>query len=145
MPTAIRRIYKMLGRRGIALTLLGLAKVSFGLGYALDPGSPTSAGLGLLARHGGTQCWSWIWIICGTVTFGCAWLRVGRDWLGFYTALIPPLVWGGANLWSAVSGDFPRGFAIAAWYAIGHVGIILWAASVPEYSLPHSVLPKERR
>jgi hypothetical protein len=145
MRAAIRRLYKRLGRRGTALALLGTAKVCFGLGYALDPGGPTSAGLSLLARHGGTQCWSFVWIICGLVTFTCAWLRIGRDWLGFYTALVPPLVWGGANLWSAVSGDFPRGFAIAAWYAFGHVGFILWAASVPEYSMPHSVLPKGRR
>ena len=143
MSTAIWRLHKRLGRRGSALLLFGLAKVCFGLGYALDPGGPTSAGLGLLARHGGMQCWSLVWIICGTITFGCAWLRIGRDWLGFYAALIPPLVWGGVNLWSAVSGDFPRGFAIAAWYAFGHVCIILWAAWVPEYSVSPPVSPKE--
>jgi len=145
MTSAIRRLRKRLGRRGTVLVLLGLAKICFGLGYALDSGGPTPVGLGLLARHGGTQCWSSVWIICGSVTFGCAWLRIGRDWLGFFSALIPPLVWGGANLWSAVSGDFPRGFAVAAWYALGHVGLILWAASVPEYSLPHQVPEKERR
>lgn len=144
MATAIRRLHKRLGRRGTALVLLGLAKVCFGLGYAIDPG-PVSLGLRLLERHGGTQYWSLVWIICGAITFGCAWLRIGRDWLGFFTALIPPFVWGGVNLWSAVSGDFPRGFAIAAWYAFGHVGFILWAASVPEYSLPHTELRKERR
>lgn len=145
MLTAIRRLHKRLGRRGTALALLGLAKVCFGLGYALDSTGPISAGLGILTRHGGTQAWSSVWIICGAVTFGCAWLRIGRDWLGFFTALIPPLLWGGVNLWSAVSGEFPRGFAIAAWYAFGHVGIILWAAAVPEYSLPHTELQEERR
>jgi hypothetical protein len=144
MPTAIRRLYKRLGRRGTALILLGLAKICFGLGYALDPG-PSSAGLGLISKHGGTQNWSAIWLLCGVITFGCAWLRIGRDWLGFYTALIPPLVWGSVYLWSAVSGEYPRGFAIAAWYAIGHVGVILWAASVPEYSMPDHVFQKERR
>jgi len=144
MPTAIRRLHKRLGRRGTALLLLGSGKVCFGLGYAFDQG-PSSAGLGLLARHGGVQSWSTIWIVCGVITFWCAWLRIGRDWLGFYTALIPPLVWGGAFLWSAVSGDYPRGVSLAAWYAISHVGIILWAASVPEYSLPQQIPEEERR
>lgn len=144
MLTVIRRLRKRLGRRGTALVLLGLAKVCFGLGYALDEG-PTPGGLGLLARNGGTQCWSSVWIVCGVITFGCAWLRIGRDWLGFFTALIPPLTWGSAYLWSAVAGDYPRGFAVAAWYALGHVGFILWAASVPEYSMPHPVPEKERR
>lgn len=144
MSTAIRRLYKRLGRRGTALVILGLGKICFGLGYTLDPGI-APVGLGLLNRHGGVQWWALVWVVCGTVTFGCAWLRIGRDWLGFYSALIPPLLWGSVFLWSAVSGEYPRGFALAAWYAISHVGFILWAASVPEYSLPHQALQKERR
>lgn len=144
MSTAIWRLYKRLGRRGTALLLLGSSKICFGLGYAVDTGS-SPAGLGLLARHGGLQAWSYVWIVCGAITFGCAWLRIGRDWLGFYTALIPPLLWGSAFLWSAVSGDYPRGISLAAWYAIGHVGIILWAASIPEYALPRPALEEERR
>lgn len=143
MSTAIRRLHKKLGRRGTALVLLGLAKIAFGLGYALEPG-PNPVGLAFLTRWADIRCWSAVWIVCGTVTFGCAWLRVGRDWLGFVSALIPPFVWGSAFLWSAMSGDYPRGFAVAAWYAFGHVGMILWAASVPEYALPRPV-PKERR
>jgi hypothetical protein len=144
MVTAIRRLHKRLGRRGTALLLLGSSKIFFGLGYALDPG-PSPAGLEPLADHGGMQAWSAVWIICGVITFGSAWLRVGRDGGGFIAALIPPLLWGSVLLWSAASGDYPRGFALAAWYAIGHVGIILWAASVPEYSLPQTALEKERR
>lgn len=142
MTSAIRRMYKRLGRRGTALLLLGSSKICFGLGYALDPG-PISSGLGLLDRHGGLQVWSSVWIACGVITFGCAWLRIGRDWLGFFSALIPPLLWGSVFLWSAVSGDYPRGISLAAWYAIGHVGIILWAASVPEYALPVTAPEKE--
>lgn len=144
MSTAIRRLHKRLGRRGTALVLLGLGKVCFGLGYALDPG-PRPVGLELLNRHGGIQCWSSVWIACGIITFLCAWLRIGRDWLGFFSALVPPFLWGSAFLWGAVSGEYPRGFALAAWYAISHIGIILWAASVPEYSMPHPTLQKERR
>lgn len=144
MPTAIRRLLKKLGRRGTALVLLGLAQVAFGLGYALQPG-PNPLGLGLLTRFADIRCWSAVWIACGIVTFGCAWLRIGRDWLGFFAAIVPPLVWGFAFLWGAVSGEYPRGFAIAAWYAVGHIGIIMWAASVPEFSVPRKEDMEEQR
>lgn len=142
MVSAIWRIRKRLGRRGTALAILGLAKICFGAGYVINPGS-TPAGLGILARNGGVQNWAFVWIACGAVTFFCAWLKIGRDWLGFFTACIPPLVWGSTYLWSAFSGEFTRGFTIAAWYAIGHVCFILWAAAVPEYSLPQTKRKKE--
>lgn len=142
MTSAIRCARKRLGRRGSALVILGMAKVAFGIGYAAEPGS-SPLGLGVLARNGGIQAWSLVWIICGSITFACAWLRIGRDWLGFFTALIPPFVWGYVYLFSAISGDYPRGYAVAVWYAIGHVCFILWAATVPEYSLPHLKAKKE--
>ncbi|MEU7648790.1 hypothetical protein [Streptomyces huasconensis] len=31
----------------------------------------------------------------------------------------------------------PRGLAVFGWYATSHVGMILWAAAVPEHSVPH--------
>lgn len=138
MRAAARRLRKQLGRRGTALVLLGLAKICFGLGYALQPG-PNPVGLALLTRWADIRCWSSVWIICGAITFGCAWLRVGRDWAGFLAAIVPPFVWGAAFLWAGVTGEYPRGLAIAAWYAIGHVGLIMWLATVPEYSVPHPV------
>jgi hypothetical protein len=136
MRAAVRRLRKQLGRRGTALVLLGSAKICFGLGYALQP-DPHPVGLGLLTRWADIRCWSSIWIICGAVTFGCAWLRVGRDGVGFLAAIVPPFVWGAAFLWGAATGEYPRGLAIAAWYAIGHVGLIMWMATVPEHSVPH--------
>jgi len=142
MRAAALRLREKLGRRGTALAILGLAKISFGLGYALQPG-PSPMGLQLLTRFADIQCWSAVWLICGTVTFGCAWLRIGRDWLGFVSALIPPFVWGFAFLWGGIVGDYPRGLTLAAWYAIGHVGLILWAATVPEYSVPY--VPRKAR
>lgn len=136
MCAAVRRLRVRLGRRGIALLLLGSAKICFGLGYALQPG-PSPVGLGLLTQWADIRCWSAVWIICGAITFGCAWLRIGRDVLGFLAAIVPPFVWGSAFLWGAVTGEYPRGLAIAAWYGIGHVGLIMWLATVPEYSVPH--------
>jgi hypothetical protein len=144
MRAAVRRLTARLGRRGTALAILGLAKVCFGLGYALQP-NPTTAGLELLTSVASLRCWSSVWIICGTVTFACAWLRVGRDGMGFVAALVPPFVWGSAFLWGGITGEYLRGLALAAWFGIGHVLLILWIATVPEHSVPHPAPRKARR
>lgn len=144
MRAAARRLRKQLGRRGTALVLLGSAKICFGLGYALQP-DPRPDGLGLLTRWADIRCWSAIWIICGAITFGFAWSRVGRDGAGFLAAIVPPFVWGCAFLWGALTGEYPRGLAIAAWYAIGHVGLIMWLATVPEHSVPGLAPRRARR
>ncbi|QUI32424.1 hypothetical protein H9W91_17320 [Streptomyces alfalfae] len=136
MRPAAWRLRKRLGRRGTALAILGPAKICFGLGYALQPG-PNPVGLGLLTRFADIRCWSSVWILCGLVTFTCAWLRIGRDGLGFFAALIPPFVWGSAYLWGGLTGEYPRGLAIAAWYGLGHVLLILFLATLPEHSIPH--------
>ncbi|MFF9898511.1 hypothetical protein [Streptomyces longispororuber] len=139
MGRAVRRLGTRLGRRGTALALLGAGKVCFGLGYLLTP-DPDPRGLELLLQFAGIRWWAGVWVMCGAITFGSAWLRIGRDRLGFIAALVPPFVWGFAFLWASAAGDFPRGLTIFGWYATSHVGIILWAASVPEYEVPHPAL-----
>lgn len=136
-----RRIRKRLGRRGTALVLLGSGKIFYGLGFILTPG-PDPRGLGLLTQWASIQCWASLWVACGTVTLASAFLRIGQDGLGFKSALIPPFIWGMAFLWGAVTGEFTRGFTTFAWYMTGHIGMILWASSVPEYSLPHTAPQK---
>ncbi|MEV8046369.1 hypothetical protein AB0P02_21350 [Streptomyces griseoluteus] len=143
MCLAVRRLRKRLGRRGTALVILGISKMCFGLGYALQP-EPHPLGLGLLTRWADIRCWSSVWIVCGAITFACAWLRVGRDGLGFVAALVPPFVWGAAFLWGALTGEYLRGLAVAAWFGIGHVLLIMWIATVPEHSVPHTA-PRRRR
>ncbi|MCZ0207888.1 hypothetical protein OZK63_20975 [Streptomyces sp. UMAF16] len=137
MRAAARRLRKTLGRRGHALALLGVGKCCYGAGYILTP-QPETRGLELLTDHGSIRWWAMVWVVCGAVTFGSAWLRIGRDRFGFIAALVPPFVWGFAFLWASAAGDFPRGLAIFGWYATSHVGIILWAATVPEYEVPHT-------
>lgn len=136
MRAAVRRLGKRLGRRGAALVLFGTGKMCFGLGYILTQG-PNPPGLEALTRYGSIRCWAGVWVLCGAITFGSAWLRIGRDRWGFIAALVPPFLWGGAFLWGAFNGDYPRGLAIFGWYATSHIGIILWASSVPEYEVPH--------
>jgi hypothetical protein len=136
-----RAVRRRLGRRGTALALLGIGKVLYGLGFILA-GDPEPDGLQLLTHQAALASWAWIWVGCGAVAFACAWLRVGRDLPGFIAALIPPFIWGCAYLWSAVAYGQMRGLAVFGWYATSHFALILWAASVPEHSVPH---PRSKR
>lgn len=131
---ALRRIRKHLGRRGAFLLILGVGKTCWGISFLINP--PGSQGLELLTRYCGLQHWAWLWIGCGMATFGCAFLRVGRDRWGFYAALLPPTVWAVAYFAAVIVGDYSRGLFVAIWYLTSHVAVIMWAATVPEYSVP---------
>ncbi|MFJ8583608.1 hypothetical protein ACIRD2_02970 [Streptomyces sp. NPDC093595] len=131
---AARRLYKHLGRRGVFLLILGVGKTCWGISFLVDP--PPTDGLQLLTSLCDIRHWSWLWIIAGLVTLGSAFLRVGRDQVGFVAALIPPSVWAIAYLAAVISGDYSRGGFVAIWYLTSHVGVIMWAATVPEYSVP---------
>lgn len=135
MRRAAARIRYRLGRRGAILAILGAGKVSYGVGYIAVPPSSTR-GLELLTSAAPLHCWAWVWIAAGAVTFAAAWLPVGRDAIGFTAALVPPSLWAAAYLWSTVTGEYERGGWLAGWYLTSHVGVILWASTVPEYSVP---------
>lgn len=141
MCAAARRLKARLGRRGIFLLILGVGKTCWGLSFLFDPPSPH--GLELLTHWCSLRHWAWLWILCGLVTTGSAFLRVGRDGLGFLAALPPPTVWAVAYASAVLNGDYSRGAYVAIWYLTSHVGVILWAATVPEYSVPH--LPRPAR
>ncbi|MFF5451892.1 hypothetical protein ACFY40_11705 [Streptomyces sp. NPDC012950] len=130
----LRRLRYRLGRRGAFLLVAGTGKTSWGISFLVNP--PNIEGVQLLDWCGLRQ-WSWLWIICGLVTLTSAFFRVGRDKVGFIAALIPPIVWATAYAAAAVSGTYSRGVFVAIWYLTSHVGIILWAATVPEHSVPH--------
>jgi hypothetical protein len=141
MRAAARRLKARLGRRGVILLILGTGKTCFGLSFLFDP--PSTNGLELLTHLCSLRHWAWLWIVCGLITGGSAFLRVGRDRLGFLAALPPPIVWAVAYAAAVVDGTYSRGAYIAVWYLTSHVGVILWAATVPEYSVPH--LPRPAR
>lgn len=139
---AARRLYLALGRRGAFLLILGIGKTCWGIGFLVNPPSPD--GLHLLTHFAGLKHWAWLWIICGLVTTTFAFFRVGRDWAGFMAALIPPTVWAIAYTAAVVSGTYSRGVWVAIWYLTSHCGVIMWAATVPEYSVPHVPRPARR-
>lgn len=143
MRAAARRLKKRLGRRGTFLLILGVGKTCYGLSLLLDPPA-SSPGLHLLTNLCSLRHWSWLWIIAGLVTGASAFLRVGRDLYGFVAALVPPTVWAIAYTAAVVSGQYSRGLWVAIWYLTSHVGVILWAATVPEYSVPHTPRPARK-
>ncbi|MGW8719692.1 hypothetical protein ACWGNR_10325 [Streptomyces althioticus] len=132
---AVRRFRKQLGRRGHFLLIIGIGKTCWGAGFLIDP--PDPAGLDLLTHFCGLRHWAWLWIAAGCVTISSAFLRVGRDWAGFVAALIPPTVWAIAYTAAVVTGEYSRGIYVGLWYLTSHVGVIMWASQVPEYSVPH--------
>lgn len=121
---------RRLGRRGPFLVFMGIGKVCLGVSFILDPPSST-AGLGMLLRWAPLHCWAWIWIICGTATFACAWLKFGRDGLGFVAASAPPAFWAFTYGWAGILGDYPRGLWLFTWYITSHCGVIWCASRVP--------------
>lgn len=134
---AVRRLRKQLGRRGTFLLIVGLGKTCWGVSFIVDP--PSTQGLQLLTRWGPGFCiehWAWLWITAGLITTASAFLRVGRDGWGFIAALVPPAVWAIAYLFAVIGGEYSRGAWVAAWYLTSHVGVILWASTVPEYEVP---------
>ncbi|MEU7066875.1 hypothetical protein [Streptomyces sp. NPDC046161] len=138
---AARRLHRTLGRRGTFLLILGIGKTCWGVSFIVDP--PSTEGLQLLTSVCSLRHWAWLWILAGLITTASAFLRVGRDRFGFVAALVPPSVWAIAYLSAVISGDYSRGAWVAIWYLTSHVGVILWAAGLPEHSVPQ--LPRGRR
>jgi hypothetical protein len=138
---AARRLCKRLGRRGAFLAIIGVGKTCWGASFLVDP--PSTQGLELLTNVCSLRHWAWLWIVAGLITTGSAFLRVGRDLYGFVAALIPPAVWAVAYTSAVVNGTYSRGAYVAVWYLTSHVGVIMWAATVPEHSVPH--LPRPAR
>jgi hypothetical protein len=123
-----------MGRRGTFLLILGVGKTCWGLSFLVDP--PADHGLQLLTHLCDLRHWAWLWIGCGIITGTSAFLKVGRDWAGFLAALLPPIVWATAYMAAVVGGEYSRGAYVAIWYLTSHVGVIMWAATVPEHSVP---------
>ncbi|QCX81035.1 hypothetical protein C9F11_37260 [Streptomyces sp. YIM 121038] len=142
MCAAARRLGQLLGRRGVFLAIVGTGKTCWGVGMLVDP--PPGQGLRLLTNLCGLQHWAWLWIIAGVITASSAFVQVGRDWIGFVAALIPPTVWAISYTVAVINGDYSRGAYVALWYLTSHVGVIMWAAAVPEYSVPHAPRPARK-
>lgn len=132
MPAAACRIRSRLGRRGTPLLIIGTGQMAWGIGFMAAPNT-NPVGLELLTDHAPLHCWAVLWMLFGAITAGSAFLKIGRDRWGFIAALVPPGVWAVAYLSSAAVGVYPRGLYVFIWYMTQHIGMTIWAASVPEY------------
>lgn len=135
MCPAVRGLVQHLGRRGVFLLVIGTGKVCWGIGFIVTPQQDT-AGLTLLTSVCSLRHWAWLWIVAGAITAGSAFLKIGRDRVGFIAAMVPPTVWAVAYLSAVLTGDYARGGFVFVWYLTSHVGVIMWAATVPEHSVP---------
>lgn len=135
MRQAARRLRKRLGRRGRFLLLIGIGKICWGIGFIVTP-LQDPVGLQLLTDRCSLAAWAWLWIVAGAITAGSAFLRIGHDRWGFLAAIIPPSVWALAYLSAVLTGEYARGGTVALWYLTSHIGVIMWASTVPEFSVP---------
>jgi hypothetical protein len=139
---AAARARQRLGRRGWFLADVGVAKICLGISFVTAP--PVSGeGRETLTRIAPLWSWSLVWIVAGVIAFVAAWLPVGRDRVGFVVALLPPSLWVMALLWATFSAGYGRGVWVAGWLLAGHIRVILWAAGVPEHSVPPMRRPRE--
>ncbi|MFF5473317.1 hypothetical protein [Streptomyces achromogenes] len=130
MRRAARWLSGRLGARGPFLAFMGIGKICFGFSFIFTP--PTAVGgLELLAHFAPLRCWAWVWIICGIITFCCAWARFGRDGWGFVAASGPPALWAFVYSWAGLADGYTRGLWLWAWYITSHCGVIWCASRVP--------------
>ncbi|WP_234347485.1 hypothetical protein [Streptomyces specialis] len=141
-PPSVRWLRAHLGRRGTFLLIVGTGQLVWGLQFLLDP-VPNAQGLSLLTSTAPLHAWCWLWMVAGAAAVVSSLVKVGRDWAGFAASLAPPIVWLGAYLTAALSGDYSRGLWVAGYYGTIHVGVLLWASATPEFSVPHPPAPRD--
>lgn len=115
---AVRRLMRMLGRRGAILLSYGAVWSLYGYGVLVSP-LPSQPGLALAIDLLPLRVWGWLWIGAGLIALVSAWLPQGVDWLGFLTLPLIVLPWMLSYLTAWLQGVFPRGWiAAAVWAAI---------------------------
>lgn len=133
MRAAAHRAARRVGRRGAVLTLKGLMCALYGYGLLVQPPSDTR-GIRLLLDLWPLRAWGWVWVAAGVLAMGCAWLRQGRDWLGYPAILAVVAPWSLGALTSWWLYDNPRGWVSAViWAAFGGVTAIVAAWPEPDH------------
>jgi hypothetical protein len=114
----VRRLGRLLGRRGAILLSYGCVWTIIGYGQITAP-QPDVRGLRLLLQTMPLTAWGWLWVTSGLIAIASAWLPQGRDWPGFLALPLNVLPWMASYFVAWVIGDFPRGWlAAVVWGAI---------------------------
>ncbi|MET8826122.1 hypothetical protein ABZX40_13700 [Streptomyces sp. NPDC004610] len=115
---AVRRLARVLGRRGAILLSYGTVWALYGYGQLISP-QPDQRGLTLAVQLLPLEVWGWLWMVSGIIAVAAAWMPQGVDWPGFLALPLIVLPWMASYLASWLQGDFPRGWVAAAvWAAI---------------------------
>lgn len=117
MPRRVlRRLSRILGRRGAILLSYGVVWSLIGYGQLISP-QADRRGLKVLLDLMPLTVWAWCWIVAGLVAAVSAFLPQGLDWVGFLALPLIVFPWMLAYLvaWWPL-GTFPRGWVAAAIY-----------------------------
>jgi hypothetical protein len=123
---AVRRLGRLLGRRGAILASYGTMWALYGYGQLISP-QPDQRGLTLATQMLPLHVWGWLWIATGLIAIASSWMPQGVDWPGFLALPLIVLPWMLSYLTSWLQGDFPRGWVAAAVWAVVAVPVIVVA------------------
>lgn len=126
MCRAVRRLGRMLGRRGAILLSYGTVWALYGYGQLVSP-QPDQRGLTLATQIWPLYVWGWLFVTAGLLAAVAAFLRQGVDWFGFVALVLIVLPWMLSYFASWALGDFPRGWVAAAVWAVIAVPVIVVA------------------
>lgn len=124
---ALRRLARVLGRRGVILLSYGTVWALYGYGQLISP-QVDQRGLQLLLNVMPLEAWACLWIGTGLAAVVCAFLPQGRDAPGFVSLVLIVIPWMSSYLlsWWPL-GTFPRGWVAAAIWVVIAVPVIVVA------------------
>ena len=124
---ALRRLCRILGRRGAFLASFGALWALYGFGQLMEP-LPDTRGIRLLLHVMPLDAWAACWIVAGCVAITAALLPQGRDWVGFPALLLIVVPWMLSYLvsWWPL-GDNTRGWVTALIWLVATVPVIVVA------------------
>lgn len=123
----LRRLGRVLGRRGAILLSYGTVWAVYGSGQLITP-VPDQRGLQLLVNLLPLGMWASLWIACGLAAVVAAVMPQGVDWFGYLALVVIVLPWMFSYLlsWWPL-GTYPRGWAAALVWGLIAVPVIVVA------------------
>jgi hypothetical protein len=123
----LRRLSRIIGRRGAILLSYGVVWSVIGYGQLISP-QVDRRGLTMLLNIMPLQAWGWCWISAGLIAAVCAILPQGFDWPAFLALPLMAFAWMLSYLVAWWPLDvFPRGWVAAGVYGALAVPVIVVA------------------
>ncbi|MDX3713361.1 hypothetical protein PV733_31360 [Streptomyces europaeiscabiei] len=122
----VRRLGRMLGRRGAILLCYGAVWALYGYAQIASP-PPDQRGLQPLLELMPLDVWGGLWMAAGLLAVVAAWLPQGMDWPAYPALQLVVLPWMGCYFATWLMGDFPRGWIAAAVW--GLISVPVWVAA----------------